>query len=271
MIMETIIAWLINESEDFQFVLYFGLLFIIIVTEQFIRYRKVKKGKRWKANFTLTLIAIISMMAIPFTFISAAEISEQNTLGLFNLVELNWMMLGILTLMFRGFISFFTHFLAHKIPLFWRFHRVHHLDTEMDVSTTVRFHPFEFIINSIVGLPIVFLFGFPVWGLMLYELFDIVVTLVSHSNTALPKRLEKVFRYFVVTPDLHRIHHSSYQPETDSNYSAVFPIWDIIFGTFRTKTRVPQPDMELGLEEVRDERVTKTPWLLASPFKSLKK
>jgi len=269
--MENMISWLINESEDFQFVLYFGLLFIIIVTEQFIHYRTVEKRKRWKANFMLTIIAIISMMAIPFTFISAAKLSEESAWGLFNLVELNWLILGILTLILRGFISFFTHYLAHKIPLFWRLHRVHHLDTEMDVSTTVRFHPFEFIINSIVGLPIVFLFGFPVWGLMLYELLDIVVTLVSHSNTSLPKRLENLVRYFIVTPDLHRIHHSSYQPETDSNFSAVFPIWDIIFGTFKTKTRAPQSSMELGLEEVRDERVTKTLWLLVSPFKSLTK
>jgi len=210
-------------------------------------------------------------MAIPFTFISAAKLSEENSWGLFNLVELNWITLGIFTLLLRGFISFFTHYLAHKVPLFWRLHRVHHLDTEMDVSTTVRFHPFELIINSIVGLPIVFLFGFPVWGLMLYELLDIVVTLISHSNTSLPKRLEKVVRYIVVTPDLHRIHHSSYQPETDSNFSAVFPIWDIMFGTFKTKTKAPQSSMQLGLEEVRDDRINKTIWLLLSPFKSLPK
>lgn len=269
--MENIIYWLITESEDFQFILYFGLLFIIIATERFISYRKVEKRKRWTTNYVLTFIAIISMMAIPFTFISVANIAENNCWGLFNLIKLNWILVGFLTLLLRGFVSFFTHYLAHRIPFFWRIHRVHHLDTEMDVSTTVRFHPFEFVINSIVGLPIVLIFGFPVWGLMLYELFDIIVTLISHSNTSLPQNAEKVVRYFIVTPDLHRVHHSSYRPETDSNYSAVFPIWDILFGTFKTKNRAPQSNMELGLEEVRDERTTNILWLLASPFESLTK
>jgi sterol desaturase/sphingolipid hydroxylase (fatty acid hydroxylase superfamily) len=141
----------------------------------------------------------------------------------------------------------------------------------MDVSTNVRFHPFEFIINTIVGVPIIVLFGFPVWVLMLYELFDVVITLVSHANISFPKRIEKVLRYIFVTPDLHRVHHSSYQPETDTNFSAVFPIWDILFGTFKTKTRVPQKEMEIGLEEVRDDRVNNIIWLLISPFKNFKK
>jgi len=269
--METITSWLVNKSEDFQFVLYFGLLFLIIVVEQFLHFRKIEKGRRWKANYTLTILAIISMLAIPFTFISAAKLAEEKSWGLFTTVELNRITLGFITLILRGFISFFTHLLAHKVPLFWRVHRVHHLDTAMDVSTTVRVHPFEFIINSIIGLPFIMLFGFPVWGLMLYELFDIVITLFSHSNTSLPKSLEKIVRYFIVTPDLHRIHHSSHQPETDSNYSAVFPIWDVIFGTFRTKTQVPQVHMELGLEEVRDIRTKKPAWLLLSPFISFHK
>ena len=269
--METIISWLENESESFQFVLYFGLLFSILVVEQVHYFRRIEKGRRWKTNFSLTGIAIVSMLAIPFTFISTAKFAENNNWGLLNRVEINWIALGMLTLVLRGFISFFTHFLSHKIPIFWRVHRVHHLDTAMDVSTTVRFHPFEFIINSIIGLPIVVLFGFPVWGLMLYELLDIVITLFSHSNTSLPKKLERILRYVIVTPDLHRTHHSAHQPETDSNYSAVFPIWDIIFNTFRTKTKMSQLQRDLGLKEVRDIRTTKTLWLLISPFISFNK
>lgn len=258
--------WLIYDSEEFQFMLYFGLLGILIIVESIANYRKVKRGKRWVVNFLLTLLAIISMSLIPVTFISSAHFAEQNEWGLFNILEFNEVLLGLLTLLLRGFISFLTHFLAHKIPLFWRVHRVHHLDTEMDVTTTVRFHPFEFIINSIVGIPIVLLFGFPVWGLMLYELLDIVITLFSHSNISINRRLERILRYVFVTPDLHRIHHSSNQPETDSNFSAVFPIWDVLFGTFKTKTRNPPKEMELGLEQVQDDRANKVGWLLKSPF-----
>lgn len=268
--MGVVIDWLLNESETFQFTLYFGLLFGLLLIEQLVHFRKVKRDKRWMANFLLTVIAIATMLIIPITFISTASISEEKSWGIFNNVELHWVVLGLITLILRGFISFFTHYLAHKVPLFWRVHRVHHLDTEMDVSTTIRFHPFEFVINSVVGIPIILLLGFPVWALMLYELFDIVITLVSHSNISFPDPIEKIVRYIVVTPDLHRIHHSSYQPETDSNFSAVFPIWDIVFGTFRTKTRVPQEEMEIGLEEVRDDRADNVGWLLISPLKSLK-
>src|SRR5690606_31490348 len=115
-----------------------------------------------------------------------------------------------ISLLIRGFISFFTHFLSHKIPFLWRIHRVHHSDTEMDVSTNVRFHPFEFLFNTIIGVPIILLFGLPVWTLLFYELLDVVITLVSHSNISFPARMERMLRYIIVTPDLHRIHHSSY-------------------------------------------------------------
>lgn len=258
--------WLIHDSEEFQLVLYFVFLATLLFIESVLHYRKIRKGKRWITNFLLTILAIVSMSIMPITFISSAFFAEQNDWGLFNLFEFNWILLGLLTLLLRGFISFLTHFLAHKIPLFWRVHRVHHIDTEMDVTTTVRFHPFEFAINSIIGIPIVLVFGFPVWGLMLYELFDIVITLLSHSNISFNRNVERIVRYVFVTPDLHRIHHSSYQPETDSNFSAVFPIWDILFGTFKTKTRTEPKEMELGLEEVQDNRADKVGWLLKSPF-----
>jgi len=269
--METFINWLLKSSEDFQFVLFFGLLFGVIIAEQFIHFRPLSRKKRWVTNFSMTAISIFTMMIIPVSFISSAQYASEKHFGLFNTIQLNWNIIALVTLLIRGFISFFTYFLMHKIPFLWRIHRVHHLDTEMDVSTNVRFHPFEFIINTIVGVPIIVLFGFPVWVLMLYELFDVVITLVSHANISFPKRIEKILHYIIVTPDLHRVYHSSYQPETDTNFGAVFPVWDILFGTFKTKTRAPQKEMEIGLEEVRDERVNNIIWLLLSPFKNFKK
>jgi sterol desaturase/sphingolipid hydroxylase (fatty acid hydroxylase superfamily) len=269
--MENFQKWLITSSEDFQFVLFFGLLFVLIMIEQFFHFRPMKRKKRWLANFGITFIAILAMMSLPISFISAAKLSAEKHFGLFNNIQLNWMIVVILTLLIRSFISFFTHFLAHKIPLLWRIHRVHHLDTELDVTTNVRFHPFEFVINIILGVPIILLFGLPLWVLLFYELLDVVITLVSHANISFPKKVDRVLHYIVVTPDLHRVHHSSYQPETDSNFGAVFPIWDIIFGTFRTKTVAPPDVMELGLEEVRDNRSTNIIWLMLSPLKNFKK
>jgi len=269
--MEKFQHWLLTSSEDFQFILFFTLLFLLIGIEFISAFRKVKRGKRWIANFVMTFLAIIAMMALPVSLIGSAKFAADRNWGLLNQFDLHWIFLLVVTLLLRGFISFFTHFLAHKIPVIWRVHRVHHLDTEMDVSTNVRFHPFEFFFNIIIGVPIILLFGLPVWVLMFYELLDVVVTLVSHSNFSFPKKLERVVRYIIVTPDLHRIHHSSYQPETDTNFGAVFPVWDIIFGTFKTETKSDSKEMELGLEEVRDERTNNILWLLISPFKDLRK
>jgi len=269
--METFIDWLLKSSEDFQFILYFGILGVLIIAELILQFRPVSKKKRWLANFALTLIAIVTMLALPISFISAARLATENQWGLLNIIEVYWIISFVLTMLLRGFISFITHYLMHKVPLFWRIHRVHHLDTEMDVSTTVRFHPFEFLVNICIGVPIIILFGFPLWPLLLYELLDIVITLISHSNIQMSKKLDSILRYIIVTPNLHRIHHSVHQPETDSNFSAVFPIWDILFGTFRTRTRLPSQSMELGLEEVRDDRTSNIPWLLLSPFKTFHK
>jgi sterol desaturase/sphingolipid hydroxylase (fatty acid hydroxylase superfamily) len=269
--MENFERWLIQSSEDIQFALFFGLLFVLMVIEHISAFRRVKRGKRWVANFVMTLIAILAMMTLHFSFITSAKYATAKHWGLFNQTELHWAVLFIATLLVRGFISFFTHYLAHKIPLAWRIHRVHHLDTEMDVSTNVRFHPFEFVFNAIIGVPIILLFGPPVWVLMFYELLDVVVTLLSHCNISFPWKIEKFLRYIIVTPDLHRVHHSAYQPETDSNFGAVFPIWDLVFGTFKTQTKTRPKEMELGLEEVRDGRTNSVTWLLLSPFKNLKR
>ena len=269
--MEKFQAWLIASSEDFQLILYFGLLFALIVLEQLFHYRPIERQGRWFTNFALTAISVIAMFSMPVTFINAARYATQLQWGLMNHIQAHWTALLFLGLLIRSFISFFTHYLAHKIPLMWRVHRVHHLDTSLDVTTNVRFHPLEFIINSIIGVPIVILAGIPVWVLMLYELLGAAVTLISHANISLPLKMERLLRYIIVTPDLHRVHHSSHQPETDSNFGAVFPLWDMIFRTFRTETMVPATDMEIGLKEIRDGRTKNLLWLLLSPFKNLKK
>ena len=171
------------------------------------------------------------------------------------------------TLLVRGFISFFTHLLNHKIPFLWRFHRVHHLDTELDVSSTVRFHPVEFVLSTFIGLPVVVAFGLSSWVLIFNELLDVAVTLFSHSNLRVPTFINRPLRYVIVTPDLHRVHHSAWQPETDSNFGAVFPIWDLIFGTFRPTPRDGHELMRLGLDDLREPEANRFLVLLLSPFK----
>ncbi len=269
--MGDLIKWLVKSSEDLQIILFFSLVITFFFLENVKHFRKINRGRRMWVNYLFTLLSLFVLIGIPFSFFSASEIAAKIGWGLLNSLEIDFIFVFLITMFIRSFISFLTHYLAHKVPIFWRVHRVHHLDLEMDVSTTVRFHPLEFVINLLIGVPVVLLFGLPIWGLLLYELFDIIITLFSHSNIIVPEKFDKYIRYLIVTPNLHRVHHSSFQPETDSNFGAVFPFWDLIFGTFKTKEVETQKIMELGLNEVRDSRVNNPLWILISPFVSIKK
>jgi sterol desaturase/sphingolipid hydroxylase (fatty acid hydroxylase superfamily) len=261
-------TWVLANAENLQFALFFGVLGVFGGVEALAPRRPgpMMRKTRWVTNFVLTFLNIVVMSLLPVSFFGAAVWAARRHVGGFNLVAMPLAATILGTLLARGFISFFTHYLTHKVPVLWRIHRVHHLDTELDVSTTVRFHPAEFAVNLLVGVPIVVAFGMSPWVLMLYEVLDAGITPFSHANVRIPPGLERVLRYAVATPDLHRVHHSAWQTETDSNFSAVFPIWDIVFGTFRTDTRVPHETMALGLEEVRDGRANRLGWLLRSPL-----
>jgi sterol desaturase/sphingolipid hydroxylase (fatty acid hydroxylase superfamily) len=266
----TLIQWLEASGEALQFSLFFGGFALLVAIERWVPRRPATGGRRrWQANLGLTLLNLVTLSLLPVSFFVASRWAAANGVGLLNALAPTATLAVVLTLLLRGFVSFATHFLMHKVNFLWRVHRVHHLDTELDVSTTVRFHPLEFVIGLAVGLPMILALGLTPWALIVYEALDVAVTLFSHANIRLPSRANRMLQPFLVTPDLHRIHHSSWQPETDSNFSAVFPVWDILFGTYRTSTRAPQESMPLGLEEVRDGREASLGWLLASPFHGL--
>jgi sterol desaturase/sphingolipid hydroxylase (fatty acid hydroxylase superfamily) len=155
----------------------------------------------------------------------------------------------------------------HNVPVLWRVHRVHHTDTHMDISTTVRFHPIEFLIAAPVVVALVVGLGLPPEVVILYELFDTAMAVFSHANVKLPKGLERALRAVLVTPNLHRIHHSTRAPETNSNYGATLSIWDRLFGTFRAKDEAALALQPLGLAETQDARATSFLYLVTLPFR----
>ena len=262
---------MLNVGGDLQVYLFFGCLPLLIILERLIPKRRptTPQIRRLRTNVALTAIVILTLPLVPVSFITAAFWAETYGIGLLHSFEVEAPMgvIVLVTLAVRSFVSFGTHYLNHKVPLLWRFHRVHHFDTELDVSSTVRFHPVEMPLSMLIGLPLVIACGLSPWVLVLYELFDVVVTLFSHSNVRVAPKLNRWLRYVIVTPDLHRVHHSVDVAETDSNFSAVFPVWDIIFGTFRTETRDEQETMRLGIEDVAERDASSLGWLLVSPFR----
>jgi sterol desaturase/sphingolipid hydroxylase (fatty acid hydroxylase superfamily) len=261
---------MLEHGEDLQYVLFFGALALFAVAERAFPRRPGNLGRRarWPTNWTLTVLSILSLPLVPVSFLGAALWAESRGIGLLNQVALPGWALVSVTLLIRGLLSTGTHWLNHKLPWLWRIHRVHHLDTDLDVSSTVRFHPLEFFVGAVIGAPLVVAFGLPAWVLAFYELLDVSVTVFSHSNTRLPGWLDRWLRYLIVTPDLHRVHHSTRQPETDSNYGAVFPIWDLVFGTFRTIPRERHAEMTLGLDDLRGADAQRILPLLVSPLRA---
>jgi sterol desaturase/sphingolipid hydroxylase (fatty acid hydroxylase superfamily) len=163
-------------------------------------------------------------------------------------------------------MGYVFHMLMHKVPLFWRLHRVHHSDTHLDVSTTVRSHPVEVLVLFVAMIPLVIAFGFNPWALIVYETIDGIVGLLSHTNVRLPERLDRALRWLLVTPNMHCLHHSSFQPETDSNYGVVLSIWDRIFGTYSVAPRAGYDAMKFGLNEIAFDQSSDIVWQIRSPM-----
>jgi len=259
--------WLLERGGDAQVALFFSGLVLFALLEA-LRPRRTgprDRRRRWPTNGALTALTIAVLPLVPISFIAAGAWAESRGLGLLNQGAWPTWAVVVVTLLVRGLVSTGTHWLNHKVPWLWRLHRVHHLDTEVDVSTTVRFHPLEMLVNPFIGVPVIVAFGLSPWVLAFYELLDVAVTLFSHSNLRLPGAVDRWLRYVIVTPDLHRVHHSTWQPETDSNFGAVFPVWDLVLGTFRAAPRDGHERMELGLAELRGTDAQRLLPLLLSP------
>jgi sterol desaturase/sphingolipid hydroxylase (fatty acid hydroxylase superfamily) len=160
--------------------------------------------------------------------------------------------------------TYLWHRLNHRVPFLWRFHRVHHADARMDVTTASRFHIGEIFLSSLLRIPLIILFGIYVWELLLYETVMFAVVQFHHANVALPGRLDRVLRLVIVTPGMHKVHHSRWRPETDSNYSAFLSIWDRLFRSFRTRERLEE--IHLGLNEFDGEEHTTLKALMTMPL-----
>lgn len=269
---ETIEAFVRAQFEPLQYVAFFGVFFVFALLEARAPRDEAPADRawRWPTNWILTIANIVVTSAMPVTMIAAADYARANGVGLLNVVEVPLAAAFAIGFLGRGFISWGTHYLNHKVPFLWAIHRVHHADTRLDVSTTVRFHPLEFVFTTPLALAGTVVLGIPALPLLIYELMDASITVFSHANVRLPWWIDRPLSLFIVTPDVHRVHHSSYQPETDSNYGAVLTIWDRLLGTYRRKPAQKLAEQENGLTEVQDARDRNLFWLLILPFITLR-
>lgn len=269
---EAIETFIRTQFEPLQYVAFFGVFLVFAVLEAAAPRDPEPPARlwRWPTNWILTAVNIVVLSSMPVGMIAAADYAKANEFGALNMFEVAPLTAFIAGFLGRAFLSWGTHILNHKVPFLWAIHRVHHADTRLDVSTTVRFHPLEFVVTTPLALAGVVAIGVPPFALLIYELMDASITVFSHANVRLPWWIDRPLRLFIVTPDVHRVHHSSYQPETDSNYGAVLTIWDRLLGTYRRKPADELAAQETGLSEVQDSRSRNILWLLVLPFITLR-
>jgi len=223
---------------------------------------------RWVNNIVLAIITNgIVTLAQAFLIVAIAWWVADKNFGLLQLWNLNWFASLIIAILYLELIVYLVHRLMHTVPWLWRVHAVHHSDTEFDVTLAYRNHPLAaiFIIN--VRLPFIILLGAPVEIIFIYEIARIVQDIFSHSNIRIPREIERYLRYIIVTPDFHRVHHSSTREYTDSNFSSSIPLFDYIFSTSRVRPYQEHEYMQIGLEYFRDEKDTRIDQLLTMPFR----
>jgi sterol desaturase/sphingolipid hydroxylase (fatty acid hydroxylase superfamily) len=251
----------------------FGGLLVLFAALEALAPRRVRvlpRAGRWITNLGMTVLNTLALRAVavamPFLAVGAAVDAWTHHWGLFNLLDWPLLWEVVAAILILDFAIWAQHLITHKVPLFWRFHRVHHADRDFDVTTAVRFHPVEIVASMGVKIGLVYLLGPQAVAVVLFEIILNGTALFNHANLRLPIWLDRVLRLVLVTPDMHRVHHSVNRVEHDSNYGFALSIWDRIFRTYRGQPMAGHDGMVVGLEW-QDDKPAKLGWSLWLPFR----
>ena len=234
--METIISYFTTISSFHRGLILAGGIAVFWIIENIspLHSFNYKKWNHAGINLFFTATTIIVNFALAAGLLWTADFSFQNNWGVLNLLpQMNIVLYTILGLLLLDLIgAYFAHWIQHKIPVLWRFHLIHHTDTFVDTTTANRHHPGESLIRFLCTILAVLIAGTPMWLVFLYQSLSVVFSQFNHANIQLPKKLDTFISYFLVSPDMHKVHHHYVLPHTDTNYGNIFSIWDRMFGTF---------------------------------------
>lgn len=247
-----------------------GLLSVCLLAEWLLprRRKSLQTAGRWVTNFGMTFISnfVVRLME-PVTAMLAAAYAIEKGWGLLNLIELPAWLAFIVAIILLDLAIYAQHVATHKIPLLWRLHKVHHSDRDIDTTTALRFHPLEIVVSMLYKVAVILLLGPAVLAVLIFEILLNGCAMFNHSNLKLPLGFDRVLRLFIVTPDMHRVHHSVRPHETNSNYGFSLSIWDRIFKTYIAQPQDGHIDMTIGLNEYQSERPARLFWSLWLPFR----
>lgn len=252
-----------------------GVFIVMALLEMALPKRDLSQPKshRWFTNILIAgvdslVVRLMSMLAVPLVALAAALYAESRGWGLFNVVSLPIWLEFVVAIIVLDFAIYVQHVASHKIPVLWRLHQVHHSDVDIDVTTAIRFHPIEIALSMLYKIVLVFLLGPAAVAVVAFEVLLNGCAMFNHANVALPKWLDSILRTFLVTPDMHRVHHSIIHRETDSNYGFSLSIWDKMFRTYNAQPQDGHLGMTIGLDTYQDDRPTRFSWSILLPFRS---
>ena len=232
------------------------------------RRQQLVRRRRWPGNLALLAVDTLAVrLVFPLAAVGVALAAEERGWGLFNQADApSWLMV-VSTVLALDLLIYFQHRLFHAVPWLWRLHRMHHADLEFDVTTGIRFHPFEILISMGIKSAAVIALGAAPLGVLIFEVLLNASSMFNHGNAYLPLRTDARLRWLVVTPDMHRVHHSILRRETDSNFGFNLPWWDRLFGTYRDQPEAGHLDMTIGIEDFREPGDLRLDRMLLQPFK----
>lgn len=263
--------FLISHERDLRLGVFFGVFAIMALweTARAKRPQNLGRARRWPNNLALTAFNAVLIRFIPPIFpLGVALKASSHEWGLFNLVGLPGVVEIVLAFVLLDLAIYTQHMVFHKVPALWRLHRMHHADTEIDVTTGARFHPIEIALSLVVKMVLIALLGAPATAVILFEIVLNGAAMFNHANVGLPERLDRCMRWFIVTPDMHRVHHSIDVGETDSNFGFNLPWWDRLFGTYAPAPKLGHLGMTTGLPDFRAPEESRLDRLLTQPFRN---
>jgi len=260
---------LVNHEPAVRLGVFAGGLLVVAACEALAprRERAVGRLARWPHNLSLVALnTLLVRVVVPISAVSLAALAEERGWGLFNgAVSLGWVTV-LVSVALLDLAIYLQHIMFHAVPVLWRLHRMHHADLDFDVTTGVRFHPVEILLSTGYKLALVSVLGIPAIAVVVFEVLLNLGSMFNHANLWLPEPVDRALRWLVVTPDMHRVHHSVAPAETNSNFGFTLPWWDRLCGTYRAEPAAGHERMTIGLEDFRDPGYLRLDQLLVQPL-----
>jgi sterol desaturase/sphingolipid hydroxylase (fatty acid hydroxylase superfamily) len=262
--------WLLNHEPQVRLSCFFGVLGLMALWELAAPRRALTASKalRWASNLSLVVLnSVLLRLLFPAAAMGMALLAAERHWGLLNNVSLPAGLEILAAVVALDFAIYLQHVMFHAVPALWRLHRVHHADLDFDVTTGARFHPIEIVLSMLIKFAVIAVLGPAPLAVLIFEVLLNATAMFNHSNVRIPVRLDRALRWLVVTPDMHRVHHSIEDHETNSNFGFNLPLWDRLFGTYKDQPDAGHDGMTIGIRDLRAPRLAAAlPGMLWLPF-----